>query len=79
MVSVNASSTNTKDCGALRRRTHPAHRAGCPPGAGGYGGVDLAYRDLEPETMANVDICRAARTGPGYLDEAWEHGAPYED
>ena len=27
--------------------------------------------------VSNFDIRRAARTGPGYHDEAWEHGAGY--
>jgi polar amino acid transport system substrate-binding protein len=43
------------------------------------GAANFSYRDLEPDTMANVDIRRAARTGPGYHDETWEYGAPYPD
>jgi threonine dehydrogenase-like Zn-dependent dehydrogenase len=27
--------------------------------------------------LTNIDIRQASRTGPGYHDEAWEHGPPY--
>ena len=27
--------------------------------------------------LTNIDVRRASRTGPGYHDEAWEHGPPY--
>ena len=27
--------------------------------------------------LGNLDVRSAARTGPGYHDEAWEHGADY--
>lgn len=29
--------------------------------------------------LGNLDVRSAARTGPGYHDEAWEHGADYPD
>jgi threonine dehydrogenase-like Zn-dependent dehydrogenase len=29
--------------------------------------------------LGNVDVRSAARTGPGYHDEAWEHGAEYPE
>jgi len=28
-------------------------------------------------SLGNVDIRSSARTGPGYHDEAWEHGSEY--
>jgi len=30
-------------------------------------------------SLGNVDIRSSARTGPGYHDEAWEHGDEYPD
>ena len=41
------------------------------------GGSNFEYRDHENAGMTNIDIRRAARTGAGYHDEAWEYGAPY--
>ena len=29
--------------------------------------------------LGNLDVRSAARTGPGYHDEPWEHGADYPD
>ena len=37
------------------------------------GGCSFPYTS----TLTNVDIRRASRTGPGYHDEPWEHGADY--
>jgi len=37
------------------------------------GGVKLDYTF----GLSNSDLREAARTGPGYHDEAWEHGSPY--
>jgi threonine dehydrogenase-like Zn-dependent dehydrogenase len=37
------------------------------------GGTRFAY----PHTTHNLDIVRAARTGPGYHDDDWEVGGPY--
>ena len=37
------------------------------------GGTTFRY-DASP---SNVDIRRSSRTGPGYHDEAWEHGPDY--
>lgn len=41
------------------------------------GNARFAYTDHEPAGMTNIDIRRAARTGSGYHDEAWEYGAVY--
>jgi threonine dehydrogenase-like Zn-dependent dehydrogenase len=30
-----------------------------------------------PTAFGNIDICASSRPGPGYHDEAWEHGADY--
>jgi threonine dehydrogenase-like Zn-dependent dehydrogenase len=37
------------------------------------GGASFAYNS----PLANIDVRRAARTGPGYHDDAWEVGGPY--
>ena len=41
------------------------------------GNADFSYKDIEAAGMGNVDIRRAARTGPGYHDEGWELGDEY--
>ena len=41
------------------------------------GNPSFDYRSHEPRGMTNIDIRRASRTGPGYHDEAWEHGPAY--
>ncbi|MAE60290.1 MAG: hypothetical protein CMJ49_02920, partial [Planctomycetaceae bacterium] len=43
------------------------------------GNPTFSFGDLEADAMTNVDIRRAARTGPGYHDERWEFGVPYPD
>ncbi len=39
------------------------------------GGATVAHRYAAG--LGNLDVRSAARTGPGYHDEAWEHGADY--
>ena len=41
------------------------------------GGANFAFKDHEAGGLSNIDIKRAARTGPGYHDQDWEYGPAY--
>jgi threonine dehydrogenase-like Zn-dependent dehydrogenase len=56
----------------MMKLTPDGHRMGRIVGVGGVTAqVGLAA------ALGNIDLISAARTGPGYHDEAWERGADY--
>lgn len=65
---ANAAMASVYKCLKCTPDGHPMGRVIVP------GGVKFEYGR---GPITNADIRRAGRTGPGYHDEAWEHGADY--